>query len=174
MACDALRRSSSVEGLRVLVADDDENIRLIVGVVLRSRGLEVVFARDGWEAILLFSEDPFKYQLVLLDLVMPVVSGRDVLRTIAAIEPRTRVLLMTGTSPDSIPEVLAHPCVRGLLPKPFSIGQLAGRVFEAIDAPVPEPVSQADARTHTASEVHTTSMRDKNSPSAANRSQVIA
>jgi CheY-like chemotaxis protein len=81
----------------ILVADDDEDVREGLAEVLRTRGYEVRTAPDGARAMEAISAGP-PPALVLLDLLMPYVSGRDVLQAIARKVP---VAVITGIQPSA-------------------------------------------------------------------------
>ena len=116
---------------RILVVDDDKNIRLTLSEVLKDLGLQVDTASDGEEALARLEEA--MYWLVLLDLKMPGLSGMDVLRRVRDVQPEIRVIIITahGTV-DSAVEAMKLGAV-DFLPKPFSpreIRALVGKVME--------------------------------------------
>jgi CheY-like chemotaxis protein len=85
-------------GARILLVEDDRFLRRACAASLRQRGLEVVEAVDGEEAVRLARGGPFA--LVLLDMLMPKMGGLDVLRTLRA-EPSTGalpVLILSNSS----------------------------------------------------------------------------
>lgn len=106
---------------RILVVDDDDAIRALVTTVLRRRGLRVDVARNGVEA--LERVRIRRYVLVVLDLMMPMLSGYDVLDHLATLAPEQRphVLVLTaGLEPRTFDGSL----VIGTIHKPFDIGLL--------------------------------------------------
>ncbi|MCZ2828742.1 response regulator [Modestobacter sp. VKM Ac-2986] len=114
---------------RVLVADDEEDIRLLVTLAVRRAGCSVVAAvADGAQALAVArSEQP---DLVVLDVSMPEATGLQVCAALRA-EPRTagcRVLLLSaGASPDDVARGLAAGA-DAYLPKPFTVAGLVAQV----------------------------------------------
>jgi DNA-binding response OmpR family regulator len=81
---------------RILVVDDEAAIRLTMDVLLRRHGYTVTTAASGEEALALIEQQPF--DLLLLDLKMPELSGLDVARRAQEIQPAAKVLILTGSS----------------------------------------------------------------------------
>ena len=82
--------------LRVLVVDDEAMVRSAVARMLERMDCEVVLADGGHEALGHFTADPSKFDVILLDVLMPQVSGADVLREVRRLAPKQRVLMMSG------------------------------------------------------------------------------
>lgn len=101
---------------RILVVDDDDAIRALLLTVLRRRGFKVDTARNGSEAIARCVR--CRYALVLLDLMMPVMSGYEVLDHVAGLKDRPLVIVLTAGTP---PKQLDADLVAGSLRKPFDI-----------------------------------------------------
>ena len=116
-------------GQRLLVVDDEENLRTMLCAALQHHGFDVVSAADGSEALAaLAAEAP---DLVVLDVMMPGVDGFEVCRRMRAAQDHTPVLFLTARG-------AAEDKVRGLklgaddyLEKPFSLEELVARI-EAI------------------------------------------
>jgi CheY-like chemotaxis protein len=103
---------------RILVVDDDDAIRTLLLTILRRRGLSVDTARHGAEA--LERLETCRYSVMLLDLMMPRVSGWQVLEEIAKYDPKQRpvvVVLTAGTEPRDVDPSL----VAGSIRKPFDV-----------------------------------------------------
>ncbi len=79
---------------KVLVVDDEDALRTVLGSELVSEGYEVGTAADGDDAITEFQKKP--YDLVLLDIKMPRMNGFEVLRFIKDKNPKTKVIMLTG------------------------------------------------------------------------------
>ncbi|MFZ5994412.1 MAG: response regulator [Thermodesulfobacteriota bacterium] len=79
---------------KLLLIDDEEGIRKILGMSLRSDGYEVVTAEDGRQGLDLFREG--RFPIVLTDLKMPELDGIEVLKRIKEIEPSAEVIIITG------------------------------------------------------------------------------
>ena len=79
---------------RILVVDDEANLRKVLAAMLRREGYEVDTAEDGAEAMQMLDEE--RYAAVLTDLRMPQVDGMAVLRRVMARTPETPVVLLTA------------------------------------------------------------------------------
>lgn len=119
---------------RVLVVDDEESVREITSKILRHYGFEPTVAIHGREAVDLFRRQPGHFCVVLLDLSMPVMDGREALREISQLDPRVPVLLMSGYDKTDSTELLTTDQVAGFLQKPFQAACLAAALREALNA----------------------------------------
>ncbi len=112
-------------GALILLVDDEEVIRDLARSVLEGAGYRVIEARDGSEAVEVFARRGPEIALVVLDYLMPVMSGRDALERIRGVDPAARVLFSSGYAEDDLCELAG---VRGLLPKPYRPADLLGAV----------------------------------------------
>jgi signal transduction histidine kinase/ActR/RegA family two-component response regulator len=123
---------------RVLIADDDIDIRETVSRILDSAGYSTVAVADGHEACAAVRSEPF--DLAFLDVVMPGPTCHDLVARIRAIRPDLRVLLSSGYAADADILRLAHEQCSGLLVKPFAFAELMRGVRDALgDAGAPAP-----------------------------------
>jgi PAS domain S-box-containing protein len=104
----------------VLVIEDEEPVRTVVAEMLKGFGLTPRTAPNGRAGLVLFREDPAAVDLVLLDLLMPGLSGEQVLAELRAIRPDVRVLLISGYSEGDLLGRLRGPGRLAFLAKPFS------------------------------------------------------
>jgi PAS domain S-box-containing protein len=108
----------------VLLADDEDLVRDVTETMLRQLGFEVVAAADGRQAVEAFAAEPARFDLVLLDLTMPVMGGAEAVQAILAIRPDARILMMSGFNEaepaDPRPVDTAPP----FLHKPFTLKNL--------------------------------------------------
>ncbi|MCK5118318.1 MAG: response regulator [Candidatus Latescibacteria bacterium] len=81
---------------RVLVVDDEEDIRYILHEILYAEGYEVVSARNGAEGIERVEAERSKFDLILIDLIMPEIDGIQVLRNVKQCDPDIGAVMMTG------------------------------------------------------------------------------
>lgn len=116
--------------IRVLLVDDEEDLVSALTERLRYRGVVAEYALDGFEALEKMKESDFN--VVVLDLKLPGMSGMDLLRTIKAKTPELPVLMITGHgSPMQRPGELPKD-VFDFLPKPVSIDILIAKMREAV------------------------------------------
>ncbi len=108
--------------LRCLVVDDQEQVRAVLGDLLRAGGHEPVLAGDGEEAIALVSARPF--DVIILDLAMPGLNGFQVARAIRQRDPGVPVLLVTGWGAQYPPEELRAHGVDRILSKPLQLDDI--------------------------------------------------
>ena len=119
---------------RVLVADDEPNIRQTIGDVLRKHGAQVQLVKDGYEAVTYLDQEPF--DLVISDIKMPYRNGYEIFAAAQRQTPKPPVVLMTGFGYDP-----HHSIVRAsqeghtaVLFKPFKVDQLIEEVHNALGA----------------------------------------
>jgi PAS domain S-box-containing protein len=119
----------------ILLAEDDGSVRQLARLTLANYGYTVLEARDGEEALRIARSDRQRdIHLLVTDVVMPGLSGRDVAGQLLQERPGLRVLYTSGYAEP----LIAHAEVEGglpLLPKPFLPRDLLRRVREALDAP---------------------------------------
>jgi nitrogen-specific signal transduction histidine kinase/CheY-like chemotaxis protein len=113
------------ERTTILLVDDEQMIRDIGKAVLEQSGYRVITAEDGEEAVRLFEERHDEIDLVILDVTMPRMSGRDAYRGMTAVDPGVRVIFSTGYSAEEIAELDE---AAGLLGKPYRPHELLALV----------------------------------------------
>jgi CheY-like chemotaxis protein len=117
----------------ILLIEDDPAVRSIVSTMLATRGYEIVDAADGEEAISRFETRDGPIQLVVSDVMMHGLDGRQTIDRIRTIEPATKVLYMSGYTDDAINRNGRLAPGTGFIQKPFSGEELATRVRELLD-----------------------------------------
>mgnify|MGYP001036195323 CR=1 FL=1 len=121
----------------ILVVEDEDAVRQVSARTLESLGYNVLVSSDGVEALQLFDRHPDRVDLVLMDLVMPNMGGRDLLMSLRERDPGLKVIVMSGYPLDmDVEEVLAGDHVEWL-PKPLRLGDLAARVRAMLDGESP-------------------------------------
>jgi len=128
----------------ILVVDDDDYILQAVYVALESFGYSVLLANSGAAAIEIFEERSEQIDLVLLDMLMPGMSGEETFRALRAIRPDVKVLLSTGFAPDEAAQRFTDEGLAGFLRKPYDPNQLAGEVQQILDRGDGQPAEQMD------------------------------
>ncbi len=129
----------SAEALRgtetILLVEDEVDLRDMAAEMLEARGYTVLKALSATEAPGLAAEHAGPIHLLLTDVVMPRVSGREVATRVTARHPETRVLYMSGYADEAISHHGLLTPGTALLSKPFTDDALARKVREVLDAP---------------------------------------
>ena len=119
------------QGATVLVVDDDASVRQIVRRTLEAEGFHVEEATDGASALRLIQARAEPFDLVLTDLSMPHVDGRQVSETLRRFRPSVAVLCMSA-DPDAVPHIESADTPVRVLLKPFTADDLHHAVRDAI------------------------------------------
>jgi PAS domain S-box-containing protein len=120
----------------ILIAEDEERLRVLLARSLEHLGYRVLVAQDGEQAASLFQQHHGSVSLAILDVVMPGLGGVQAFERMRAHDPSVKVIFMTGYAPDSAQlGALASQEGRAVLTKPFDLGDLSGEVRRALDAP---------------------------------------
>ncbi len=114
---------AAAQGL-VIVVDDEESLRELLRLVLRSNGYAVQTAAGGEQALGLYRQCAGAAPLVLLDRKMPGLDGMETLAALREIDPQVRCCLMTGDSAGYTDEELAALGVACVLHKPFRLDEV--------------------------------------------------
>lgn len=114
----------------ILLAEDEERLRITVADILQSLGYKVYSAGNGFEAVELFREKSEEIDLVLLDIVMPILSGYDAMKEIVKIKPSVKIIFATGYSLNGL-----NLSLEGfdIIQKPYSYELIALKVREVLD-----------------------------------------
>jgi two-component system sensor histidine kinase EvgS len=119
----------------VLVVEDQTEVRRLTLAVLKSQGYRLLEAPNGSEALSLCERDPGPIHLLITDVVMPGMTGRELATRLLALRPSLKILYISGYTANVIAhEGLLDPGV-AYLPKPFSPAQLTAKVREVLSEP---------------------------------------
>jgi len=119
----------------ILLVDDEALVVSVTARMLGRLGYEVVVASSGAEALEIYEHRREQIKLVILDMVMPGMSGSEVFDRLRAKSPDLRVLLSSGYSRNGQAQaILERGCV-GFVQKPFNLRELALKVREALERP---------------------------------------
>ncbi len=105
----------------ILVADDEESVRLLLEKALSRHGATVLAARDGAQALELFKKRREAIDLILLDLTMPGISGEEVLIRLRELNATQKIVIMSGYGEQETMRRCAELGVVGFVSKPFEI-----------------------------------------------------
>jgi two-component system, cell cycle sensor histidine kinase and response regulator CckA len=117
----------------ILVAEDEDSVRAVVTATLASRGYNVLAAVDGETALVLAQQYPHRIDLLLTDVVMPGINGRELAETMSRERPDVRVLYASGYTDDESLLQGIRTDELSFLQKPFSPADLVRRVRGLLD-----------------------------------------
>ncbi len=107
--------------------------------MLTRLGHKVFLAASGTEAVSIYQEQSEKIDLVILDMIMPGMSGAETFEKLKAIDPTVNVLLSSGYSLNGQAAAILNRGCRGFIQKPFTIEQLSQKIREIIASPHAPP-----------------------------------
>jgi two-component system cell cycle sensor histidine kinase/response regulator CckA len=117
---------------RILVVDDEEVVCRVIERMLIPQGYSVFLARDGEEAIERYGREKEPFDLVLIDMIMPKMNGRDCFRAMRKLNPGVRAVLITGHLPEGSAFEAITEGMKDVIFKPFSRGKLTEVVRTAL------------------------------------------
>lgn len=118
----------------VLVAEDEKSLRKLAHAFLADLGYTVLLARDGVEALKLFQANSEQIDLLLLDVVMPLMGGQEVYEQIRCLGSDAPVIFMTGYSSEMVQSQFIENSGAPLLRKPYNVEELGRKVRETLEA----------------------------------------
>jgi two-component system cell cycle response regulator CpdR len=130
---------------RVLIAEDEEPLRALIGRALTEDGHEVVAAADGAEALDVLKREGGRFDLLLTDVRMPVMDGLALALATARDFPALPILLMTGYADQRERACGLDALIRAVIAKPFTLAAIKSAVAAAIAGPMQAGGSIASA-----------------------------
>jgi signal transduction histidine kinase/ActR/RegA family two-component response regulator len=118
---------------RILLVDDEVAIVKLVKRILEGLGYSVVGVSDSTEALELFRQEPDRFDLVITDQIMPIMTGRRLTRELFRIRNDIPVILVTGMSEQVTPERSAELGIREVLMKPWTTLELSRAIRRVLD-----------------------------------------
>ena len=119
---------------RVLIADDEEAMRMLVARAIAMDGHEVAVAQDGAEALEMLNREGGAYDLLLTDIKMPVMDGIALALAAARDFPNLTILLMTGFADQRERAHGLDAIIHDVITKPFSVAGIRAAVSAALGA----------------------------------------
>lgn len=117
---------------KILVVDDEELVRNVACKMLSRLGYEVTSSSDGLNAVSYYREHAGEIDLVILDMLMPKMDGRECFRQLKSINPTVRAILSTGYSHNETVQEVLNEGLSGYISKPYVFSQLAEIVGQLI------------------------------------------
>jgi CheY-like chemotaxis protein len=132
---EAWQISTGVTGKRetILLVEDEEFVRNVTQEVLEMEGYKVLCVANGAEAIDCLTKHPMAVDLLLTDVVMPGMNGRDLAARLALMQPRMKVIFMSGYTDNSVLRNSVAESSTPYLQKPFTLDALLAKVHESLD-----------------------------------------
>ena len=124
---------SDSRGETLLLVDDEEFVRDLGKRILTRAGYKVITASNGKEALEIYGKTQGEIELVILDLLMPEMGGKECLRELLKIEPELKVVVASGFSSDTSVDESAELGAKAFVSKPFKIEELLHQVRRILD-----------------------------------------
>ena len=122
----------SGENKTVLIVDDDEHVRVLAKMILEEKNFTVLLAEDGREGIKVFKKHFKSINLVILDLTMPHVGGKEAAGIMLKIHPDAKILMSSGYNEQDIMAQFNGRGLSGFLQKPFGPTALCDKISEVL------------------------------------------
>jgi two-component system cell cycle sensor histidine kinase/response regulator CckA len=132
-----LRRAPGVGAETILLAEDEDSVRKLLRHLLDGCGYRVLEAADGLDALRVFEEHASSIDLLLTDVIMPGLNGREVARKALAARPDLKVIYMSGYTDDALLNSGAFGPGMSFLRKPLKLDILSVLIREVLDGPAP-------------------------------------
>ena len=117
----------------ILLVDDEEVILQVASQLLEKLGYTVFMAHNGREALDLYSQKAGEIDLVILDLIMPVMGGGETFQNLKKLNPGVKVLLSSGYSINGLAKEILDQGCRGFIQKPFALREISEKIREILD-----------------------------------------
>jgi DNA-binding NtrC family response regulator len=118
----------------ILLVEDNADVRDMVGQMLRTRGYNVIPAKDQEQAISICCQRERRIDLMITDVVMPELSGPELASRVRPVRPTMPVLYMSGYTEDKFETYVQNRELVEFIQKPLSLETLATKVREVLDA----------------------------------------
>jgi PAS domain S-box-containing protein len=116
----------------ILLVEDEESVRQLVRDTLASKGYQVIEAENGEDGVAAASAHKNKIDLVITDVIMPEMGGRELVKRLSETRPETKVLYLSGYTEDAIGTDGAIESGTAFLQKPFTLQNLSRKVREVL------------------------------------------
>jgi len=121
----------------ILVVEDHEEVRRLAVAALKAYGYRVIEAADAGAALLICEQESARIHLVLTDVVMPRMNGRELVTRLAKVRPEIKALYMSGYTDNAILQHEVLDAGTDFIEKPFAPEELAGKIRAVLGPPAP-------------------------------------
>jgi PAS domain S-box-containing protein len=135
----------ATRGESILIVDDEDIVRSVAVKVLSGLGYHVVDTADPVQALTLYADSWHSIDLVLIDMMMPHMNGRELFEQLRTINPQVAAILMSGYDATETP--FESTGFVAFIPKPYTLQELAFRVRQSLDTSAAAPDSVAETPT---------------------------
>ena len=118
----------------ILLVEDDESIRNLGAAILKKFGYKVITAGDGKEALEIYQVEKDRIDLIMLDLIMPIMDGRQCLAGVLRINPDAKIIIASGVSEAGSASGARVAGAKGFVQKPYDMRKLLTKIREILDA----------------------------------------
>jgi len=133
-------------GETILLVDDEPDITKLVSLWLNKANYSVITASNGEEALELYEKHREGIKLIILDIVMPKMDGSVCLRTLLTMEPKIKVLVVSGELNEGMAKDSKEAGAKGFIRKPFDMPELLTTIREVLDKDIPGHMNAGDGR----------------------------
>ena len=129
------RRADAASSATILLTDDEDSIRHVLATMLEREGFTVLTARDGVEALAVSEQHAGPIDLLVTDMMMPRMHGRELSRRLRETRPQLRVLFMSGYADNNIIDRGLLDARMAFIQKPFERADLVAKVRATLSSP---------------------------------------
>lgn len=122
-------------GETVLIVDDEDDVLEVGAALLEVLGYQVLQARNGRDCLDLISKHAGRIVLIILDLIMPVMDGKETFYRIRELDPDIKILISSGAGVDEEMKMMLRDGDHGFLQKPFSMDRFSRVIRDILDSP---------------------------------------
>ena len=117
----------------ILVVDDEAQVRALARDILLGAGYRVLEAEDGEQALRLAEDHPGAIHVLLTDIMMPGINGKELADRLVTVRPDTKMIFMSGRAAEVISDAGVLIPVDAFLAKPFTVDRLLNTVRERLE-----------------------------------------
>jgi CheY-like chemotaxis protein len=125
---------------KILIVEDEEEVRKLVSKMLEKQGYAILETSSGQEALLACGRCEGRIHLMLVDVIMPGMSGSELAKALKPLYPEIKILYMSGYTDDAIARHGVLEKGVNYIQKPFTLEGLARKVREVLDQDAPQPL----------------------------------